>query len=127
MTHEQAMDMRLNDNFVRIFKLEPSLFQTERRDYRQMAIRHRLPVVITGWEFFRWDVDIWRLEIRFRHPCPCEGWKLDREFIFRREMGSLYYRNVGWRRVWRECKMDIRHEACNHVMEFLRTGQQDGQ
>lgn len=61
---------------------------------------------------------------RFRHPCPCEGWRLDKEFYASFSFDEFYPYSDKER--LKEFRLRIRVEAAKHVREFLNTGLVDG-
>lgn len=63
--------------------------------------------------------------VSFRHPCPCNGWRLDtKSFIAALAFDPADTRPLREQR--RQFKSYIRAEAKKHVAEFMALGTVDG-
>ena len=60
---------------------------------------------------------------RFRHPCPCKGWGLDKIFYIAWLYAGTFPLDRNDKKLFRQT---VRLEAVKHVREFLEKGTVDG-
>lgn len=71
--------------------------------------------------------DAFYVRMMFRHPCPCENWKMDRPFVASVRVDPVLESKSSIRKNWFKWIKDfVRKEARKHIAEFELTGTIDG-
>lgn len=122
MTPWRTDDDRIDYYVEQALGVSPATLKTSRVDYGRALFHKKLPVVITGSDFTRLDIDFWQLTLTFRFPCPCKDWRLDRPHRLVVRLVDRWVMDMGQHWHFRHAKKQLRAEAAEHVIEYLKTG-----